>query len=53
MSKRKAHCAVKRLIAQSKIAVADLALVMSLNDRQVDVRHCKTGNVVNVGPSLA
>lgn len=52
MSKRKAHCAVKRLIRQSQIAVSDLALVMTLNEKLVDVVSYKTGKPVDVKPSI-
>ncbi len=52
MSKRKAHNPVKRLIRQSQIAVSDLALVMTLNERLVDVVSYKTGKPVDVRPSV-
>lgn len=52
MSKRKAHCAVKRLIRQSQIAVSDLALVLILKEKMVDFVSYKTGNVVEVKPSV-
>ncbi len=53
MSKRKAHCAVKRLIRQSQIAVSDLALVMTLNEKLVDVVSYKTGKPVAISQSVA
>lgn len=52
MTKRKAHCAVKRLIRQSQIAVSDLALVMTLNEKLVDVVSYKTGKPVDVKTSI-
>lgn len=52
MSKRKAHCEVKRLIRQSQIAVSDLALVMTLNEKLVDVVSYKTGKPVDVKTSI-
>lgn len=53
MRKRKAHCAVKRLIRQSQIAVSDLALVMTLNEKLVDVVSYKTGKPVAISQSVA
>ena len=53
MSKRKAHNPVKRLIRQSQIAVSDLALVMTLNERLVDVVSYKTGKPVAISQSVA
>ena len=53
MSKRKAHNPVKRLIKQSQIAVSDLALTMTLNDRLVDVVSHKTGLPVAISQSVA
>lgn len=53
MSKRKAHNPVKRLITQSQIAVSDLALVMTLSDKLVDVVSHKTGLPVAISQSVA
>lgn len=53
MSKRKAHNPVKRLIRQSQIAVSDLALVMTLNERLVDVVSYKTGKPAAISQSVA
>ncbi len=53
MSKRKAHCATKRLIRQSHIAVSDLALTMTLKDKMVDVVSYKTGKPVAISQSVA
>lgn len=53
MSKRKAHNATKRLIRQSQIAVSDLALTMTLNDKVVEVVSYKTGKPVAISQSVA
>ena len=55
MSKRKAHCATKRLITQTLIAVKDLALTMKLSrSEKVDLGSCKTKKRVKVlTPTLA
>lgn len=53
MSKRKAHNPVKRLIKQSQIAVSDLALVITLNEKLVDVVSYKTGKPVAISQSVA
>ncbi len=53
MTKRKAHNATKRLIRQSQIAVSDLALVMTLNEKLVDVVSHKTGKAVTISQSVA
>ena len=52
MSKRKAHCAVKRLIRQSQIAVSDLALVLVLTEKLVEFVSYKSGKIVEVKPSV-
>lgn len=48
MSKRKPHNRIKRLITQSKIAVHDMALVMSLNSKLVDSVSWKTGKPIMI-----
>ena len=55
MTKRKAHNATKRLITQSRIAVADLMLTMRLSavDKGVDVRKYKNNTPVAIGQSVA
>lgn len=53
MSKRKSHCKIKRLITQSKLAVRDLALVMTFADKLVDLVKQKTGKPVQIGPAVA
>jgi len=53
MSKRKPHNRIKRLITQSKLAVRDLALVMSFADELVDLVKQKTGKPVQIGPAVA
>ena len=52
--KRK-HCQVKRLITQSKIAVANTALKMRLSthEKGVDVINIKTGKPEPIGQSVA
>ena len=53
--KRKKHCATKRLITQTLIAVKDLALTMRLSkDDKVDIVSCKTkARLKVISPSLA
>lgn len=55
MSKRKTHCATKRLITQTLISVKDLALTMKLSrSEKVDLVSCKTKKRVKViAPNLA
>lgn len=55
MSKRKKHNPIKRLIQQSRIAVSDLCLTMTLNeaDSGVQLRKYKTGKLVSIGQSVA
>lgn len=53
MSKRKPHNRIKRLITQSKLAVRDLALVMTFADKLVDLVKQKTGKPVQIGPAVA
>jgi hypothetical protein len=53
MSKRKAHCRIKRLITQSKLAVRDLALVMTFSDELVDLIRYKTGKPITISQSVA
>lgn len=53
MSKRKPHNAVKRLITQSKIAVRDLALIMTFADKYVELVKQKSGKPVQIGQSVA
>lgn len=53
MSKRKKHNQVKRLVTQSRIAVSDLALVMSFADELVECVKAKTGKPVGIGYSVA
>ena len=52
MSKRKAHCATKRLIRQNQIAVSDLALVLTIKEKFIDFVSYKTGEIVEVKPSV-
>lgn len=53
MSKRKKHNPVKRLVTQSRIAVSDLALVMTFADELVECVKAKTGKPVGIGNSVA
>lgn len=53
MSKRKPHNRIKRLITQSKIAVHDMALVMSLNSKLVDSVSWKTGKPIMISQAIA
>jgi hypothetical protein len=48
MSKRKPHNRIKRLITQSKLAVRDLALVMTFSDELVDLVKYKTGKPITI-----
>lgn len=55
MKKRKNNCNLKRLLVQTRLAVADLALKMRLNSAEkcVDVIKYKTGAPVAIGQSVA
>ncbi len=53
MKKRKSHNPVKRLITQSKIAVKDIALIMTFSDKYVEVVKQKSGKPVQIGQSVA
>ncbi len=53
--KRKNNCNLKRLLVQTRLAVADLALKMRLNsaEKGVDIVKYKTGAPVAIGQSVA
>ncbi len=55
MKKRKNNCNLKRLLVQTRLAVADLALKMRLNsaEKGVDIVKYKTGVPVAIGQSVA
>jgi hypothetical protein len=53
MKKRKSHNPIKRLITQSKIAVRDVALVMTFADDYVELVKQKSGKPVQCGQSVA
>ncbi len=55
MKKRKQNCNLKRLLVQTRLAVADLCLKMRLNsaEKGVDIIKYKTGAPVAIGQSVA